>query len=321
MLENNIVNPLLKMVALSVVLIFLSLYLIVATFAFNLDAENKTSVKDTVIQNVVIGFQNPFVTIGLVLWNALNLLFFAVADICRFLPDLLFLDRFCSAQFRKRQFDKEIETVSNYLCIDVGGTFIKYAIGDHLGKISSKDKETTPATLDGFLSVIRKIVSENIEDIDGIAICCPGKVDRKEGMIFHGGSLQYLDGLPLKTMLEAEFHLPVGVVNDGKAAASRNYGSGICGGCDNGVAIVPGTAIGGGIIANGQLLEGEHFKLANLVFIVHNPREHAAKTLIETRLSAVAFVETVHKKSVSLRQMASWFLMQSMKGIKRWSEF
>jgi len=77
MLENNIVNPLLKMVALSVVLIFLSLYLIVATFAFNLDAENKTSVKDTVIQNVVIGFQNPLVTIGLVLWNVLNLLFFA----------------------------------------------------------------------------------------------------------------------------------------------------------------------------------------------------------------------------------------------------
>lgn len=77
MLENNIINPVLKMVALSVVLIFLSLYLIVATFAFNLDAENKTSVKDTVIQNVVIGFQNPLVTIGLVLWNVLNLLFFA----------------------------------------------------------------------------------------------------------------------------------------------------------------------------------------------------------------------------------------------------
>jgi len=46
--------------------------------------------------------------------------------------------------------------VSNYLCIDVGGTFIKYANADHLGKISSKDKETTPATLDGFLAVIEK---------------------------------------------------------------------------------------------------------------------------------------------------------------------
>ena len=77
MLENDIVNPLLKMAALSVVLIFLSLYLIVVTFAFNLDAKHKKNLKDTVIQNVVIGFQNPVVTIGLVLWNVLNLLFFA----------------------------------------------------------------------------------------------------------------------------------------------------------------------------------------------------------------------------------------------------
>jgi predicted NBD/HSP70 family sugar kinase len=109
--------------------------------------------------------------------------------------------------------------VSNYLCIDVGGTFIKYAYADHFGKISSKNKETTPATLDGFLAVIRKIVSKNIENIEGIAICCPGKVDRKQGTIFHGGSLPYLDGLPLKNIMEDEFRLPVGVINDGKAAA------------------------------------------------------------------------------------------------------
>lgn len=76
MLENNIVNPLLKIVALSVVLIFLSLYLVVVTFAFNLDAENKTNVKDSVVQNVIIGFQNPLVTIGLVAWNVLNILVF-----------------------------------------------------------------------------------------------------------------------------------------------------------------------------------------------------------------------------------------------------
>jgi uncharacterized membrane protein YesL len=77
MLENNLVNPMLKMVALSVVLIFLSLYLIVVTFVFNLDADNRTNVKDTIIQSVVIGFQNPLVTISLVLWNVLNILFFA----------------------------------------------------------------------------------------------------------------------------------------------------------------------------------------------------------------------------------------------------
>ncbi|PTQ82413.1 putative membrane protein YesL [Trichococcus patagoniensis] len=77
MLENNIVTPLLKMVALSVVLLFLSLYLIVVTFAFTSDVENITNVKDSVIKNIVIGFQNPLVTIGLVSWNVLNILFFA----------------------------------------------------------------------------------------------------------------------------------------------------------------------------------------------------------------------------------------------------
>ena len=186
--------------------------------------------------------------------------------------------------------------MSNYLCIDVGGTFIKYANADRFGKISSKDKEITPATLAGFLAVIRKIVTENAKNIAGIAICCPGKVDRKEGMIFHGGSLQYLDGLPLKAMLEDEFHLPVGVINDGKAAALSELWLGNLQGCGNGVALILGTALGGGIIANGQLLEGEHFQAGEFSFIVHNPREQAAKSLIGDLLSAVAFVETTSQK-------------------------
>ena len=186
--------------------------------------------------------------------------------------------------------------MSDYLCIDVGGTFIKHAYADRFGKISSKEKEATPANLDGFLAVIRKIVSENAGNIAGIAICCPGKVDRKQGTIFHGGSLPYLDELPLKAILEAEFHLPVGVINDGKAAALSELWLGNLQGCDNGIAIVLGTAIGGGIIANGQLLEGEHFQAGEFSFIVHNPSEQAAKSLIGDRLSAVAFVETGSQK-------------------------
>ncbi|PTQ82414.1 putative NBD/HSP70 family sugar kinase [Trichococcus patagoniensis] len=186
--------------------------------------------------------------------------------------------------------------VSNYLCIDVGGTFIKYAYADHFGKISYKNKETTPIDLEGFLDVIRSIVIKNAENIDGIAICCPGKVDRKKGTIFHGGSLQYLDELPLKDILEDEFHLPVGVINDGKAAALSELWLGNLKGCDNGVAIVLGTAIGGGIIANGQLLEGEHFQAGEFSFIVHRAKERAAKSLTGDRLSAVAFVENGSQK-------------------------
>jgi predicted NBD/HSP70 family sugar kinase len=43
-------------------------------------------------------------------------------------------------------------------------------------------------------------------------------------------------------------------------------------------------------------LEGEHFQAGEFSFIVHNPSEQAAKSLIGDRLSAVAFVETGSQK-------------------------
>lgn len=44
----------------------------------------------------------------------------------------------------------------NYLSIDTGGTFIKYAYIDHSGNILGKEKVKTPYELKHFLDCLKK---------------------------------------------------------------------------------------------------------------------------------------------------------------------
>lgn len=140
------------------------------------------------------------------------------------------------------------------LAIDIGGTFIKFGLVDDDFRISSQSKESTPTTIDDFWRILESIVSSFKNDISGIAIACPGKINSKHGFVFKGGLIPYLTAIPLGTGLSKTFQLPVKVINDADAAALAEARYGSLQEVDCGAALVLGTGVGLGLVSQGALL-------------------------------------------------------------------
>ena len=154
----------------------------------------------------------------------------------------------------------------------MGGTFIKYALMDQKGKIYEKYKVPTPfqdgkvddngdeitpytvKTEDGiaaFLEQIDIIYGKYSKEyqITGIAMSLTGKVNVNQGIVYGGGSLPYLDRVPLGNLISRRCgNVPVALENDAKCAALAEVWIGNAKDCKDACVLVFGTGIGGGII-------------------------------------------------------------------------
>lgn len=110
--------------------------------------------------------------------------------------------------------------MTQYLSFDIGGTNLKYALIDQEGHILEKDRvKTNTENLDAFMQTMYEVADKYQGKFAGIAVCAPGKIDTKNKIIYFGGALPFLDGLNLEETLGKKYDVPVGVENDGKAAA------------------------------------------------------------------------------------------------------
>lgn len=185
----------------------------------------------------------------------------------------------------------------NYLSIDIGGTNLKYGVIDHSGNLLFKQKLPTPTKKDDFLATFKQIVSKYHRQIGGVAISVPGQVDSQKGIVYHGGSLPFLDQLNFQQLIQADFgELPVGVENDGKAGALAELWLGVLQSHPNSAAVILGTGVGGGIILNNQLLPGCHFQAGELSFMVNNYRLVGNDKLVGMSCSAVEMIEEIATK-------------------------
>lgn len=151
--------------------------------------------------------------------------------------------------------------MNEYLCIDIGGTLIKFALLDHTGKVKEKSEIETPQdSLEHFYETLDKIIQTYLGKIEGIAISMPGRINSKTGFVHTSGALtHYLSNTNLKEVLEKKYCVKVSVENDGKCAALAESWIGNLKGLNSGAVIILGTAIGGGIIINGNLWRGANF--------------------------------------------------------------
>ena len=87
------------------------------------------------------------------------------------------------------------------LTIDIGGTFIKYALINEVMDISNNGKVPTPVTSrEDLIETIGKIYDE-YKDVDGIAISMPGIIDSENGYCAMCGALKYNDDFYLRLTL------------------------------------------------------------------------------------------------------------------------
>lgn len=145
------------------------------------------------------------------------------------------------------------------LVIDVGGTFIKYGLIDEQCHLTQTSKIKTPyESQEHFLETLQNIYfSFQQENIQGIAMSVPGKIDVENGVMLTSGALVYLEGLELAKRLSAICDdIPVSVENDGKAAALCESWVGQAKDCQSCVVLIFGSGIGGGIVIDHQVLRG-----------------------------------------------------------------
>ena len=151
-----------------------------------------------------------------------------------------------------------------YLGIDVGGTFVKGALVSEKGDILNKGKIPTDSKIGGE-KIIRDIAAFcedltasygiKLSDVEGIGMGIPGIVDGESGVIIYVPNLNWrnFEGAKLLSSLTG---LPVKLSNDANAAALGETKFGAGKKYKSTVMLTLGTGVGGGVIIDGKLFEG-----------------------------------------------------------------
>ncbi|HLR08029.1 MAG TPA: ROK family glucokinase [Bacillota bacterium] len=163
--------------------------------------------------------------------------------------------------------------------VDIGGTSIKIGIIDESGDILKKwqiptDLQDAGSNIvhDIWLSILKNIRSQRIEKhmIIGIGVGAPGFIDGRTGVVDEAVNLGWKN-YALKDRLNELSGLPVFVDNDANTAVLGENWKGAGEQAKNVIAITLGTGVGGGIIANGTVLNGENGTAGEIGHITVDP--------------------------------------------------
>ena len=166
-----------------------------------------------------------------------------------------------------------------FIGVDLGGTNIEAAAVCNGQVLASKKKKTRPEKgVDSVIGRIEKTVRRVFKKMDaaasdfqGLCIGAPGAVDLATGMVRAAPNLGWKD-VPLGKELQARLGLPVFVDNDVNVGVLGEYVYGAGQGALHMVGIWVGTGIGGGIIVNGQLVNGWRGAAGEIGHMVVHPR-------------------------------------------------
>lgn len=148
--------------------------------------------------------------------------------------------------------------------IDLGGTFIKFALVAEPGEViyNSKLSIGKEALRDDILATIRKAIQLSLEQakeknlqVAGIGIGSPGLCC--DGIVV--GGADNLNGwveVHLSEMFSSEFNLPVLLDNDANVMGLGEAVYGAAKDCTDVIFLTVGTGIGGAIVADGKLYGG-----------------------------------------------------------------
>lgn len=184
--------------------------------------------------------------------------------------------------------------MQTYLVFDIGGTDLKYALINRNGELIFSEKQPTmTASLELFIQQLQQIVDRYLSRISGIAISVPGKVHHPDDLIQFGGMLPFLNGVKLSDYIRAS--VPIVVENDGKAATLAELWQGKLKAVNDGVVLVLGTAVGGGIVLNHQLIRGSHDQAGELSFMKAGT-EFSPLQMFGAKGSAVQMIQQISKQ-------------------------
>lgn len=172
-----------------------------------------------------------------------------------------------------------------FVGLDVGGTTMKAGVVDDAGKALASVSMPTEAHrgqefgLERMCETIRQAVVAaglRMVDIAAIGVATPGTMDIPGGLILDPPNLKPWRNVPVRNHIRKYFQLPTAFQNDANAAAFGEFWAGAGKLANSMVLFTLGTGVGGGIIIDDLVLEGEHShgaELGHMKIEMTNPRQ------------------------------------------------
>jgi len=205
-----------------------------------------------------------------------------------------------------------------YVGIDLGGTFIKGGIVDDLGNIVYEDKTPTESekgaekVAENIAALAQKLLKKvglGADDVEGIGMGVPGMIDSKNGNVIYSNNLAWKD-FDIGPRVAELTGLRVKIANDANVAALGEVKFGVAKGYDSAILLTLGTGVGGGIVVDGKLIEGNKSAGAELghSVIVANGEQCTCgrKGCLEAYASATAIIRDTKRAMQADKNSKMW---------------
>lgn len=155
-----------------------------------------------------------------------------------------------------------------FVGLDVGGSSMKAGVVNDSGQPltgavglpteAHRGQEHGLATMVDAIQKAMSAAQVTIDRISAIGVATPGTLDINAGLILDPPNLKPWRNVPVRQHIADTFHLPTAFLNDANAAAYGEFWAGAGKEFRSMVLFTLGTGIGGGIVLNGKVIEGEH---------------------------------------------------------------
>jgi glucokinase len=152
----------------------------------------------------------------------------------------------------------------HFLGIDIGGTKLAVGVASQSGKLLASERIPTDSgdgpdrVLSRLIDVCRRVIGEADVKITAAGVGCVGPLDQKTGYVINPVNLKGWKRVPLVDTIRDALQMPVFLDNDANAAALGEHRFGAGRGVANMIYLTISTGIGGGIITNNQLYQGDN---------------------------------------------------------------
>ncbi len=155
--------------------------------------------------------------------------------------------------------------------VDLGGTKILSGLVERDGTVSARRERVTPtASQEELLAALEDEVAALLgAGPAALGIGIPTRPDKHTGRAAGAVNLPLAD-VDVAGLLRSRFGLPVGVENDGNAAALAEWRLGAGRGAQDLVMLTLGTGVGGGLVLGGRLYRG-WAELGHMVVVAGGP--------------------------------------------------
>ena len=202
--------------------------------------------------------------------------------------------------------------------VDIGGMSMKCGLVNEKGEVVDREIVKTvlgdpyQKTIKDLCNGINKLLKRNYlapTDINGVGIGVPGAVNIKKGTVDSSANLKWYN-VPLVDLVYEGVKRQVRITNDANAAVLGEARFGFKWKYPNVVMLTLGTGVGGGLIVDGKLYEGNEGKGAELghVTLVMDGRECGCgrKGCCEQYASASALMRLTREAMVDHKDTIMW---------------